>query len=58
MVHFDSPKYVCPRVCELAIVARGRQDKHFDVCVCTGMQENVWARLRESRPDACLIHAT
>ena len=26
--------------------------------VCTEMQENMWARLRDSRTDACLIHAT
>ena len=25
---------------------------------CTDMQENMWARLRDSRPGACLIHAT
>ena len=24
----------------------------------TDMQENMWARLRDSRPGACLIHAT
>ena len=25
---------------------------------CTDMQENMWARLRDSRPGACLIHAS
>ena len=26
--------------------------------ICTDMQEKMWARLRDSRPGACLIHAT
>ena len=38
--------------------------QNFIICldqkdeVCTDMQEIIWARLRDSRPSACLIHAT
>ena len=39
-----------------------QQWKYYDIRhihnVYTDMQENTWARLRDSRPGACLVHAT
>ena len=33
-----------------------QRSKSRKVCALSDMQENMWARLRDSRPSACLIH--
>ena len=35
-----------------------RRRRGHQVGLCTAMQENMWAWLRDSPPGACLIHAT